>query len=86
MSDEERPQPLDPDVAGLVLGAIRAKARFVAILLALAVGTFVYFAADADRPVWLVTLIGFLGAILIAFFVALVWFWLRFFSHFRRKS
>jgi len=86
MSDEERPQPFDPDLAAMVLGAIRARARLVAVLMALSVGTFVYLVADAGRPIWLVALIGIFGVVLIAFFIALVWFWLRFFSHSGRKG
>lgn len=86
MSEGEAEPPVDSALAGMVQGAIRAKARFVAFGMAVAVGTFVYMAADAGRPTWLVALIGVLGAVLILFFVALVWFWLRFFSHFGRKN
>ena len=66
----------------MVSGAIRAKARFVALAMALAVGMFVYAASDTGQPMWLIVLIGVLGSVLIGFFIALVWFWLRFFSHF----
>ena len=83
---DDTPEPVDSAIARHIVAVLRAKARFVLIMIALAVVMFVYFAADAGRPVWLVALIGFFGAILIALFVALVWFWLRFFSHFGRKS
>jgi len=87
MSDPDDTQPpVDAALAGMVMGAIRAKARFVAFVMAMAVGTFVWFAVDAGQPLWLVFIIGLFGAILIFFFVALVWFWLRFFSHFGRKN
>ena len=63
------------------------KSRIAAFFMAVAVGSFVYLAADSGVPLWLVVVIGILGAILIAFFIALVWFWLRFLSpSARRKS
>lgn len=85
--NEEEPPPIDPALASMVSGAIRAKARSAAFFMAVAVGSFVYLAADSGVPLWLVVVIGILGAILIAFFIALVWFWLRFLSpSARRKS
>ena len=79
-------RPIDPELAAMVAGAIRAKARVVALAMALAVGCFVWAAADSGQPMWLIVVIGGLGVVLIGFFVALVWFWLRFFSHFGRKN
>lgn len=85
--DEDRdPRPYDTGLAEMLHGALKAKARATAVLMALAVGTFVWAARDAGQPLWLVLLIGFLGAILILFLIALVWFWLRFLSHFRGRS
>lgn len=84
--DEEAERPVDPALMAMVSGAVRAKARFVAFGMALAVGMFVYVAADSGVPLWLVTIIGVFGAILIAFFIALVWFWLRFLSPSARKD
>lgn len=66
-------------------GAVRAKMRFIAFGMAVAVGFFVYAARDAGQPMWLVVAIGALGAVLIVFFILLVWFWLRFLRHFRGK-
>ncbi|MCA0425747.1 MAG: hypothetical protein LCH61_20970 [Proteobacteria bacterium] len=86
MNDEEAERPVDPALMALVSGAVRAKARFVAVGMALAVGAFVYAAADSGVPFWLVALIGVLGAVLIVFFVALVWFWLRFLSPSARRN
>ena len=80
MTDDDKPQPYDAAITALVVETIRAKARVAALLMAAAVGTFVYFVADAGRPLWLVLTIGVFGAILIAFFIALVWFWLNFFK------
>ena len=85
MTEDSRDGP-DAEIARRIIAALRAQARVTLIMIALAVLTFVFFAADAGRPAWLVAIIGLFGAILIAFFVALVWFWLRFFSHFGRKS
>lgn len=84
--DDEAERPVDAALAAMVSSAIRAKARVVALFMALSVGTFVWFAADAGQPLWLVFIIGLFGAILIFFLIALVWFWLRFFSHFGRNN
>jgi hypothetical protein len=78
-------RPYNADLAAMLEGAVRAKMRFIAFGMAVAVGSFVYAAKDAGQPMWLVVTIGVLGAVLIAFFVVLVWFWLRFLSHFRGK-
>lgn len=79
-------RPIDPELAAMVSAAVRAKARFVAVGTALAVGSFVYVAADTGQPMWLIVVIGVLGAVLVWFLIAMVWFWLRFFSHFGRKN
>jgi apolipoprotein N-acyltransferase len=84
--DEIDKRPYNRELADMLHGAIRAKARFVAFAMAIAVSTFVWLARDAGQPLWLVIVIGVLGAVLIAFFVALVWFWLRFLSHFRGRD
>ena len=78
--------PIDPELAAMVAGAFRAKARIAAIVMALSVGAFVYAASDTGQPMWLIVLIGFFGTVLIGLFIALVWFWLRFISHFGRKN
>ena len=85
-SPEDEERPVDIALRDKIAGAVRAKARFVAVAMALAVGVFVYAAADSGVPLWLVTVIGVFGAILIAFFIALVWFWLRFLSPSARKD
>lgn len=73
-------------VARLLVPGLRAKARGIVFLMALALVAFVWLAADAGRPVWLVTLIGFFGVILIGMFMALVWFWLHVFGARGRKE
>ena len=70
----------------MLQGALRAKARMLGIFLGLAVLAFVWAAKDAGQPIWLVAIIGILGAVLLAFLIALVWFWLRFLSHFRGRN
>lgn len=84
--DDIDKRPVNPELARMLEGAVKAKARFVALAMALAVGTFAWLARDAGQPMWLVLVIGALGSVLIVFFVALVWFWLRFLSHFRGKD
>ncbi|HRK24604.1 MAG TPA: hypothetical protein PLQ11_06595 [Beijerinckiaceae bacterium] len=84
--DDSDRRPYNAELAVLLQGALRARARVLALFLGLAVVTFVWFAKDAGLPLWLVLAIGVLGAVLIAFLVALVWFWLRFLSHFRGRG
>lgn len=84
-SDPDK-RPVNAELARMLEGAAKAKARFVAFGMAVAVGTFVWLAKDAGQPLWLVATIGVLGSVLIVFFIALVWFWLRFLSHFRGKN
>lgn len=82
--DEEKPQPFNAELVSLLQAGLRAKARLLALFLGLAVLTFVWMAKDQGAPVWLIALIGFFGALLIALFIAIIWFWLFFLDHFRR--
>lgn len=84
--EDEEKRPYDAALVEMLHGVVRAKARVLVFFLALAVLTFVWFAKSAGHPVWLVALIGILGAVLIGFAIALVWFWLRFLSHFRGRN
>lgn len=83
MTEPDRSEPGRTDGAvtdaavALAVSALKAKARLLVVLMAIAFATFVAFAVDASRPLWLVAMIGFFGVILIGLFVALVAFWLH---------
>lgn len=73
-------------LAALQQGPLRARVRAIIGLLAVSVLVFVWLAEGAGHPVWLLSLIGLFGAILLAFAIALVWFWLRFPLHIKSKT
>ncbi len=77
MNEETPDSPIDPALRASVIAAIRTRARWVVVPLAIGLVWFVSFAAEAGKPVWLALVIGVFGAILIGFLIALVWFWLH---------
>ncbi|HRK67420.1 MAG TPA: hypothetical protein PKY73_07705 [Hyphomonas sp.] len=83
---QDKPDPAAAAIAEVIIRTLKAKLRIAVVLMALALVTFVWFAADAGRPVWLVTLIGFFGVILIGMFIALVAFWLHVFRNASRRN
>ena len=84
--DDKEPPPFNRELVALLQKGLRAKRRFVAIMLGLATVTFVWIARDQGAPLWLVALIGFFGAVLICLFIALIWFWMFFLDHFRKAG
>ena len=86
MSEDDPADPAAAAIAATIVATLRAKLRMSVILMAVALVTFVWFAADAGRPVWLVTLIGFFGVILIGMFIALAAFWLHVLRQSNRRN
>ena len=79
-------RPFDPELVAMLQGTVRPRARALALVLGLGVVAFVWAAKDTGQPLWLVAVIGVLGAVLIGFLIALVWFWLRFLKSFRGRN